>query len=176
MEERPGRLLVKTQAQLSFWKVQSTPRFTAHSGNPARMSILLKYSAVIKLVVIYHQDTIRFLCGRNRWQCPHNRILPLWLPIAAVERERGPRGSERSISEIGKGNPLCFLTLNGVDDASVTWARYQESRGPDWPESCQISRSVDSSNLVLLLAAACKTLRRANQIDVLRLTCFDESV
>ena len=36
--------------------------------------------------VIYHQDTIRFLCGRNRWQCPHNRILPLWLPIAAVER------------------------------------------------------------------------------------------
>ena len=58
--------------------------------------------------VIYHQDTIRFLCGRNRWQCPHNRILPLWLPIAAVERENeGVRDRSR---KLGK-EILCVFLL-----------------------------------------------------------------
>ncbi len=53
-----------------------------------------------------------------------------------------------------------LLTLNGVDEANVTWARYQESRGPDWAESCQISRSIaESFDLDVLKADFCKTLR-----------------
>ena len=49
---------------------------------------------------------------------PNIRILPLHLPIET--RGNGSEGSRKLLKEI-----LCvFLTLKGVDDANVTWARY----------------------------------------------------
>jgi hypothetical protein len=36
-----------------------------------------------------------------------------------------------------------ILTLNGDEEAKVTWARYHESLGPDWVVNCQISCSAN---------------------------------
>ncbi len=49
----PGRLLVNTQPHKPFWKVQSKPLLTAHSGKPintGRVVLEFKYRCAYKVI------------------------------------------------------------------------------------------------------------------------------
>ena len=85
------------------------------------MSLLLKLSAAIKYdrarYISPGHDPLFYTEGIDG-DIPNIRILPLHFPIAT--RGNSSEGSRKLLKEI-----VCvFLTLKGVDDANVTWARY----------------------------------------------------